>query len=75
MFDEDEDGGYWIPDNTNYYGEVSFTIMYKGEKSSAFDWLYIDYNTLQRAAIANNFTCELIEEGAHFDFLAKLSLK
>jgi SAM-dependent methyltransferase len=75
MFDEDEDGGYWIPDNTNYYGEVSFTMMYKEEKSSAFDWLYIDYNTLQRAAIANNFTCQLIEEGAHFDFLAKLILK
>jgi hypothetical protein len=49
--------------------------MYKGEKSTAFDWLYIDYNTLQRAAMANNFTCELIKEGAHFDFLAKLSLK
>jgi SAM-dependent methyltransferase len=75
MFDEDEDGGYWIPDNTNYYGEVNFTMMYKGEKSTAFDWLYINYNTLQRAAMANNFTCELIKEGAHFDFLAKLSLK
>jgi hypothetical protein len=74
MFDEDEDGGHWIPDNTNYYGEVSFVIAYKGKKSDAFDWLYLDYNTLQRAAIANNLNCELIEEGEHFDYLAKLSL-
>jgi SAM-dependent methyltransferase len=74
MFDEDEDGGYWIPDGNAYYGEVSFTMAYKGEKSSTFDWLYIDYNTLQRAAMANNLKCELIEEGEHFDYLAKLSL-
>lgn len=74
MFDEDEDGGYWIPDGSTYYGEVNFSMTYKGEKSSTFDWLYIDYNTLQRAAIANNLNCELIKEGEHFDFLAKLTL-
>ncbi|MDP5230387.1 MAG: class I SAM-dependent methyltransferase [Cellulophaga sp.] len=74
MFDEDEDGGYWIPDGNTYYGEVNFSMTYKGEKSSLFDWLYIDYNTLQRAAIANNLNCELIKEGEHFDFLAKLTL-
>lgn len=75
MFEEDENGGYWIPENPSYYGEVNFTLDYQGEKSTAFDWLYLDYNTLQRAALANGLHCELIIEGSHFDYLAKLTLK
>ena len=74
MYDEDEDGGYWIPDNQNYYGEVTFEIEYKGEKSEPLDWLYLDYNTLQRAANANNLTCELVNKGKHYDYLARLTL-
>ncbi|NKI28011.1 class I SAM-dependent methyltransferase [Arenibacter sp. 6A1] len=74
MFEEDEDGGYWIPDNTKYYGEVDFVMEYKGEKSDSLPWLYIDYNTLQRAANANNLNCELVYEGEHYDYLAKLTL-
>ncbi|ADV47910.1 Methyltransferase type 11 [Cellulophaga algicola DSM 14237] len=74
MFDPDEDGGYWIPE-VEYYGEVSFEMEYKSNKSESFNWLYLDYNTLQRAAVANNLECELIKEGEHFDYLAKLTLK
>jgi len=74
MYDEDEDGGYWIPDDQNYYGEVTFEMEYQGEKSEPLDWLYLDYNTLQRAANANNLTCELVSKGKHYDYLAKLTL-
>lgn len=74
MFDEDEDGGKWIPSENDYYGELVFNITYKGEKEQPFDWLYLDYNTLQNAAIANGLKCELILEGAHYDYLAKLSI-
>ncbi|WPO79660.1 class I SAM-dependent methyltransferase [Flavobacterium sp. KACC 22761] len=74
MFDEDEDGGKWIPSDNNYYGELTFTISYKGEKEEPFNWLYLDYNTLQNAANANGLQCELILEGEHYDYLAKLSL-
>ncbi|WP_276379897.1 bifunctional 2-polyprenyl-6-hydroxyphenol methylase/3-demethylubiquinol 3-O-methyltransferase UbiG [Flavobacterium sp. H4147] len=74
MFDEDEDGGKWIPSDNEYYGELIFNISYKGEKEEPFDWLYLDYNTLQNAAIANGLKCELILEGEHYDYLAKLSL-
>ncbi|OUL61363.1 bifunctional 2-polyprenyl-6-hydroxyphenol methylase/3-demethylubiquinol 3-O-methyltransferase UbiG [Flavobacterium sp. AJR] len=74
MFDEDEDGGKWIPSDTEYYGELVFNISYKGDKESAFDWLYLDYNTLQNAAVANGFKCELVLEGEHYDYLAKLSI-
>ncbi|WP_298221542.1 class I SAM-dependent methyltransferase [Flavobacterium sp.] len=72
MFDEDEDGGKWIPSENEYYGEVVFNIEYKGEKEDAFDWMYIDYNTLQNTALANGLQCELVLEGEHFDYLARL---
>ncbi|KAF2330963.1 class I SAM-dependent methyltransferase [Flavobacterium ginsenosidimutans] len=74
MFDEDEDGGKWIPSENDYYGELVFNISYKGEKEESFDWLYLDYNTLQNAAISNGFNCELVLEGDHYDYLAKLSI-
>ena len=71
MFDKDEDGAYTIPANS-YYGELDFTLSYKGEKEDSFPWLYLDYNTLQNAALANGLKCELVIEGDHFDYLAKL---
>lgn len=74
MFDEDEDGGKWIPTDNEYYGEVIFNISYKGEKEAPFEWLYLDYNTLQNAAIANGFKCELVLEGDHYDYLARLTV-
>ena len=75
MFDEDEDGGKWIPTENEYYGETIFNITYKGEKEKPFDWLFLDYNTLQNAAFANGLQCELILEGDHYDYLAKLSIQ
>ncbi len=71
MYDENEDGSYSIPAE-GYYGEISFTVSYKGQTDPPFPWLYLDYNTLQRAAQANGLQCELIAEGEHFDYLARL---
>lgn len=75
MFDEgdDSDGGKWISGD-KYYGELEFTITYKGEKEASFPWLYMDYNTLQNAAVANGLQCELVLEGDHYDYLAKLCI-
>jgi SAM-dependent methyltransferase len=73
MYNQDEDGAFEVPAD-DYYGELTFTIQYKGETEDTFDWLYLDYNTLQNAAIANGLQCELILEGRHFDYLAKLSI-
>jgi SAM-dependent methyltransferase len=74
MFDEDEDGGKWIPSQNEYYGETIFKITYKGEKELPLDWLFLDYNTLQNASFANGLQCELILEGDHYDYLARLSI-
>ena len=73
MFDQDEDGAYEVPAN-HYYGELTFTVQYKGETEESFPWLYMDYNTLQNACLSNGLQCELILEGDHFDYLAKISL-
>ncbi len=83
MFDEDDDGGKWIAlpiqpsasgPGSDYYGELEFTLTYKGEKEISFPWLYLDYNTLQNAAHANGLECEIMMEGEHYDYLAKLTL-
>ena len=73
MFDQDEDGSYLVPvfEDTDYYGELTYTITYKGEKES-FPWLFIDYNTLQNAAHHNGLLCELIAEGEAYNYLARL---
>jgi SAM-dependent methyltransferase len=73
MFDKDADGSYLVPAD-GYYGELTFTISYKNETEESFPWLYLDYNTLQNAAHANGLQCELILEGEHFDYLARLTL-
>ncbi|SDE08281.1 Methyltransferase domain-containing protein [Pricia antarctica] len=72
MFDEDDDGGRWVPNSGSYYGEVAFTIQYKGVKSEPFIWLYLDYQTLKSAALTNELDCEIISKGDHYDYLARL---
>lgn len=72
MYDQDEDGAFIIPAD-GYYGELTFTIHYKGETETTFPWLYLDYNTLQNACFANGLQCELLLEGEHFDYLARIT--
>lgn len=75
MFESDEeDGGYWIPDQVDYYGELRFTMQYKDQKTAEFPWLYLDYNTLARAAQYHGFETNLVLEGPQDNYLAKLSL-
>jgi len=71
---EDEDGSYWVDANANYYGELEYHISYKGEQES-FTWMYIDFENLKSACELVSLNCELILEGEHFDYLARISLK
>jgi len=71
---EDEDGGFWIDAHANYYGELDYYLSYKGNKQTPIKWLYLDFETLQLACETVGLQCELILEGDHFDYLAKLSL-
>ncbi|NJB83495.1 class I SAM-dependent methyltransferase [Wenyingzhuangia aestuarii] len=70
---EDENGDHWIDATQEYYGEVQFWMNYKDQQSETFDWLYVDYNTLQRCAVYNGLECELVQEGEHYDYLAKIT--
>lgn len=71
---EEEDGSYVIDLAGDYYGEVDFQMQYKDIQGDSFDWLYIDFQTLSLYAAENGFKAELVKEGKHYDYLAKLSL-
>ena len=73
MFDQHPDGSYEVPLYFDYYGEVDYIVRYKGQEEAPFPWLYVDYNTLQNVAHAVGLDCELLAEGEHFDYLARLS--
>lgn len=70
----DDDGGFWVDASAGYYGEMQYKLKYKDQESDWFDWLYIDYNTLQNAANANGLISEMVYEGDNYDYLAKLTL-
>ncbi|MDM1299561.1 methyltransferase [Empedobacter falsenii] len=73
MFDEDEDGGKWIPSNGNYYGELDFTVHYKGEQEEPIQWLYLDFDTLKNACEYHQLTCTKIKTEGD-SYLAKITL-
>ena len=72
---EDEDGGVDIDLAGDYYGEVDFTMQYKNIKGNTFDWLYVDFETLAFHAAENGFEAELVMQGEHYDYLARLTRK
>ncbi len=71
---EDEDGSFEIDLAADYYGQLDYRMQYKNIKGEVFDWLYIDFQTLSYHAGQNGFKAELVAEGEHYDYLAKLSL-
>ena len=71
---EDEDGSFEVNLADDYYGQLDYQMKYKNIKGEVFDWLYIDFQTLSYYAEQNGFRAELIAEGEHYDYLAKLSL-
>ena len=70
---QDDDGGFWMDTNKDYYGELDYTLRYKGEEAT-FSWMYLDFEHLKTACAQVGLECKLVEEGPHFDFLAKLTL-
>ena len=73
MYDQDEDGGVLVPAK-GYYGELDYYLHYKGESELPMKWLYLDFDTLENAAIANGFKIQKIEK-LEDSYLAQLTLK
>lgn len=62
-----------VPDDIGYYGEQSFQMQYKDTIGEPFDWLYIDAETLKQVAEANGYGVEVVAEGEHYDYLARIT--
>ena len=71
---EDDDGGFWLDMNANYYGELDYFVAYKGEKEIPLKWLYLDFETLNTACQTIGLKCKLVKEGDHYDYLAMLTI-
>ncbi len=74
MYDSTEEGGILVPAD-RYYGELEFTMSYKGMVSKPFDWLYLDEKTFENICMLNNLNFEVIARGSNFDYLARLTAK
>ncbi len=73
MYDEGEvKGSIIVPAEMDYYGELQFTMHYKGKNTEPFDWLYLDKHTFEALCEENGFTFEIVERGENFDYLARL---
>lgn len=72
MYDTSEEGGVWVPGD-KYYGEITYTLSYKGEATKPFEWLYIDADLFRTIAVKSGFNFEVIARGEHYDYLARLT--
>lgn len=69
---EDEDGSLWMDLNSEYYGNFRFQMSYKKERGPWFDWLYVDFDNLFKAASNVGLKAKRIYE--HEDhYLAEIS--
>ena len=79
---EEEDGSLMIDLADDYYGQLDYQMEYVGAvdkeldgvKGEPFDWLYLDFDSLAFYAEECGFKAELIAEGEHYDYLAKLTI-
>lgn len=74
MYPEAGDGSFLVPAGEKYYGEVSFRMSYGGKWGDWFPWLYLDFNSLARAAADQGLECSLESLGPHYDYLASLTI-
>ena len=70
---EEEDGSLMIDLADEYYGQLDYQMQYKDVLGEPFDWLYLDFNTLAYYAEECGFNAEVVAEGDHYDYLAKLT--
>ena len=70
---EDEEGMIDIPNEMDYYGEHSFQMQYKDTIGEPFNWLYIDADTLKQKADRCGYAVEVVAEGEHYDYLARIT--
>ena len=70
---EDEDGALLINLNGPYYGEVEYTLSYKGQTGEPFPWLFVDAALLNEAAEAAGYAADFIGEDENEQYLVRLT--
>jgi hypothetical protein len=50
-------------------------MQYKEVLGEPFDWLYVDFDTLAYYAEENGFKAEMVANGEHYDYLARLTVE
>lgn len=62
-----------LPDSDDYYGELSYQYVYKGQKTDWFKWLYIDQETLTIVAAEEGWVTEVLFDDGFDQYLARLT--
>lgn len=70
---EDDEGFIEYPEGDGYYGELTYQMQYKDTIGEPFPWLYIDADTLIQQAAVFGYNAEVVAEGAHYDYLARIT--
>lgn len=63
-----------------YCGELMYQMVYETEQGRLYEggrfaWLFVDFEQLSALAEANGWVCDCVARGAHYDYVARLSLK
>ena len=73
MYDRSEEGGLWVPSD-RYYGELEFTMTYKGVTSTPFLWLYLDECRFAEICASEGLEFEVVARGDNYDYLARITV-
>ena len=71
----EKDGSRLINLNSDYYGEVTYKLRYKKTVGKAFNWVFIDPETVKNIADQSGFMFRKIADGPHYDYLGTLNPK
>lgn len=69
---EDEDGVLDVDLDGAYYGEVDYQMTYRNIIGKSFDWLYADSVVLAESCRQCGLKCEILAQGQHYDYLARI---
>lgn len=67
-----EDGVLDVDLNGAYYGEVDYQMTYRNIIGKSFDWLYADSVVLAESCRQCGLKCEILAQGQHYDYLARI---
>ena len=70
LYYDEEDGSYVMP-LVGYFGEMTYTYVYQGQRSESFPWVFVDKESLRKAAGEAGLCFEVLED-EESQFLGRL---